>query len=351
MNAYRNLGMNNSQLSKNLEKLSSGYRINRAGDDAAGLAISEKMRAQISGLDQAQKNAQSGINLIQTAEGALTEVHDMLNRMVTLSTQAANGTYSSNDQQKIQAEVNALTAYWFDDVLTAKVDGEYKFVKIQLNVFGDAIDENGAPTPCVNWTTAIDNVRVLYVEDGVEIPDPNFAEITSESKTAGYAKMGKTVKASITAKGDGLTYQWFVKNDGASKYTKSSITSATYSIKMSDKVKGRRVYCVVTDKYGNSVQSKTFILRESVSILTAPKSAKAAIGKTVKVSVKASGDGLTYKWYVKDKGASKYTVSKIKSSTYSVKMTSKVNGRRLICYVYDKYGNKVQCETVTLKKK
>ena len=109
MNAYRNLGMNNSKLSKNLEKLSSGYRINRAGDDAAGLAISEKMRAQIAGLDQAQKNAQSGINLVQTAEGALTEVHSMLNRMVTLATQAANGTYNTEDQQKIQSEIDALT--------------------------------------------------------------------------------------------------------------------------------------------------------------------------------------------------------------------------------------------------
>ena len=108
MNAYRNLGINNGALSKNLEKLSSGYRINRAGDDAAGLAISEKMRAQIAGLDQAQKNAQSGINLVKTAEGALTEVHDMLNRMTTLATQAANGTYENSDRDKLQAEVNAL---------------------------------------------------------------------------------------------------------------------------------------------------------------------------------------------------------------------------------------------------
>ena len=108
MNSYRNLGINNGALSKNLEKLSSGYRINRAGDDAAGLAISEKMRAQIAGLDQAQKNAQSGINLVKTAEGALTEVHDMLNRMTTLATQSANGTYTNTDRDKLQAEVNAL---------------------------------------------------------------------------------------------------------------------------------------------------------------------------------------------------------------------------------------------------
>ena len=96
MNAYRNYNNNTSALSKNLEKLSSGYKINRAGDDAAGLAISEKMRAQITGLETAQKNAKDGISLVQTAEGALTEVHDMLNRMVELATQAANGTYDNN---------------------------------------------------------------------------------------------------------------------------------------------------------------------------------------------------------------------------------------------------------------
>ena len=93
MNAYRNLSLNSSALNKNLEKLSSGYKINRAGDDAAGLAISEKMRSQITGLTMAKKNAKDGISMVQTAEGALTEVHDMLNRMVELATQAANGTY------------------------------------------------------------------------------------------------------------------------------------------------------------------------------------------------------------------------------------------------------------------
>ena len=109
MNAYRNYTTNNSALGKNLEKLSSGYKINRAGDDAAGLAISEKMRAQITGLDVAQKNAQDGISLVQTAEGALTEVHDMLNRMVELATQSANGTYENEvDRENLQSEVSEL---------------------------------------------------------------------------------------------------------------------------------------------------------------------------------------------------------------------------------------------------
>ena len=109
MNAYRNYTNNTSALSKNLEKLSSGYKINRAGDDAAGLAISEKMRAQITGLDKAQDNAKDGISLVQTAEGALTEVHDMLNRMYELAEQSANGTYESGtDRVQLQKEVNQL---------------------------------------------------------------------------------------------------------------------------------------------------------------------------------------------------------------------------------------------------
>ena len=108
MNAYRNYSTNTSALSKNLEKLSSGYKINRAGDDAAGLAISEKMRMQITGLDKAQDNAKDGISLVQTAEGALTEVHDMLNRMAELATQSANGTYTDGDRTKLDLEVKQL---------------------------------------------------------------------------------------------------------------------------------------------------------------------------------------------------------------------------------------------------
>ena len=109
VNAFRQLGMNNSQVSKSLEKLSSGYRINRAGDDASGLAISEKMKAQIKGLETASANSQDGISLIQTAEGALTEVHDMLNRMVELAGKAANGTMDNDvDRAALQKEVDAL---------------------------------------------------------------------------------------------------------------------------------------------------------------------------------------------------------------------------------------------------
>ncbi len=108
INSYRNLGINQSGLNKNLEKLSSGYRINRAGDDAAGLAISESMRSQINGLNQATKNAQDAVGLIQTVEGALTETHSMLQRLTTLASQSANGTYNSVARGNLQLEVKQL---------------------------------------------------------------------------------------------------------------------------------------------------------------------------------------------------------------------------------------------------
>lgn len=109
LNTHRQLGMNNANASKNLEKLSSGQKINRAGDDAAGLAISEKMRGQIRGLDMATKNSQDGISLIQTAEGALNETHSILQRMRELTVQAGNtGTQESDDLKAIQDELNSL---------------------------------------------------------------------------------------------------------------------------------------------------------------------------------------------------------------------------------------------------
>jgi flagellin len=124
LNAHRQLGNNNTSVGKSLEKLSSGYRINRAGDDAAGLAISEKMRAQITSLDTAQKNANDGISLIQTAEGALTEVHSMLNRMVELSMQSANGIYD-------------------DDVDRKNLNEEFSQLKEEINRIADTTTFNG----------------------------------------------------------------------------------------------------------------------------------------------------------------------------------------------------------------
>jgi flagellin len=109
-NANRQLGITTSAQAKSTEKLSSGYRVNRAGDDAAGLAISEKMRSQVRGLDKASANAQDGISLIQVAEGALNEAHSILQRMNELATQAANDTNTSMDRSQIAKEINQLTS-------------------------------------------------------------------------------------------------------------------------------------------------------------------------------------------------------------------------------------------------
>src|SRR5256885_10489739 len=107
---HRQLQISSGAASKSMEKLSSGYRINRAADDAAGLAISEKMRGQIGGLDQAQRNAQDGVSLVQTAEGSLNEVHSMLQRIRDLKVQYSNGTLAADDKTAISAEVKQLGA-------------------------------------------------------------------------------------------------------------------------------------------------------------------------------------------------------------------------------------------------
>src|SRR3954466_11956101 len=132
-NAHRQLEATSSKLSKSMERLSSGYRINRAADDAAGLAISEKLRAQVSGLAQAQRNAQDAISLVQTAEGAMSEVHSMLQRVRDLAVQYNNGTLASADKSAILGEVSQLR----DEI--RRIGGDTKFNDIALLTGGATI--------------------------------------------------------------------------------------------------------------------------------------------------------------------------------------------------------------------
>ena len=131
LNTYRQYNTNTVSTNKSMEKLSSGSRINRAADDAAGLSISEKMRSQIRGLTQATRNAQDGVSFIQTAEGALSEVSDMLTRMKELTTQVANGTYSVEDQKNIGSEMKALGQAVTDIYVNTKFNGSQVFGKQQ----------------------------------------------------------------------------------------------------------------------------------------------------------------------------------------------------------------------------
>lgn len=137
LNTHRNLSFNNTEASKNLEKLSSGYKINRAGDDAAGLAISEKMRGQIRGLDMASKNAQDSISLIQTAEGALNETHAILQRMRELSVQSANDTNVSSDRAALQLEIKSLA----EEITRISTDTEFNTQKLLDGTFGGKVGD------------------------------------------------------------------------------------------------------------------------------------------------------------------------------------------------------------------
>ena len=199
MNAYRNYSNNTSALSKNLEKLSSGYKINRAGDDAAGLAISEKMRAQITGLEGAQSNAKDGISLVQTAEGALTEVHDMLNRMYSLAEQSANGTYENEtDRAQLQKEVTQLK----DEI--NRIADSSNFNGIQL-LDGSMTAAEGATS-----VTGLDGAAVTAAGGAAFTQDLTFTGTVTDGSTVSMEvkyldKDGKAQTATVTFAGKATT--------------------------------------------------------------------------------------------------------------------------------------------------
>ena len=219
MNANRMLGLTTGSLSKSTEKLSSGYRINRAADDAAGLTISEKMRKQIRGLDQASTNAEDGVSAVQTAEGALTEVHSMLQRMNELAVQASNGTNSTSDRQAIQDEIS------------------------QLNTEIDRVAE----------TTKFNEIYLLKGDDGTK-------NVTMKGHDAG-------LKGTLT---DGATEATFTLDEGALDYGKKvTIGGKEYTIGATD-AKAKQLikqtaywkitisidgYSYDLDKYGNVFKS------------------------------------------------------------------------------------------------
>ena len=212
MNAYRNYTNNTSALSKNLEKLSSGYKINRAGDDAAGLAISEKMRAQITGLETAQKNAKDGISLVQTAEGALTEVHDMLNRMVELADQSANGTYDNEtDRANLQKEVQQLK----DEINRIADSANFNGIKL-LDGSMDAEGIGGGANMSVNFGS------VTAYEAGVSNADPTFSVSLDGLSLKANASSGSLV---LNVGGQNIT----LKFSGATKGSAVSLASLKLS--------------------------------------------------------------------------------------------------------------------------
>ena len=244
MNSNRMLGLTTASQAKSTEKLSSGYKINRAADDAAGLSISEKMRKQIRGLTQASSNAQDGISAVQTAEGALTEVHDMLQRMNELAVKAANGTNSSDDRQYIQDEVNQLveeidrvsTTTKFNETYLLKGNGEATTKTLKAKSAGFEGTWSGLGTGTATFT-----MDELKVGDEVTIAGKKYS-VSGDADAVLKSATGKdTLANGDTVEIDGTTY----KVAGATDAKKNEITL--------DDLKGK-----LTANKTHSVNGKTY---------------------------------------------------------------------------------------------
>ena len=232
LNSSRQLGVNNGAVSKSLEKLSSGYRINRAGDDAAGLAISEKMRAQIKGLTAASDNSQDAISLVQTAEGGLQEVHSMLNRMQELATKSANGTYTDDvDRRALQDEVSAL--------------------KDEINRISDGTDFNGIKL-LDGSMGAGSSGKVLDVTGTTNVA----GEIAGNTKFTLSAPEGYTVDVTAAAKGTANSATWVgnkltitLNGDKSKTYTQQDIDNLIKNASGSPKDSGVKVELTIDKSF------------------------------------------------------------------------------------------------------
>lgn len=278
LNTYRQLTVNNSATSKSLEKLSSGYRINRAGDDAAGLAISEKMRGQIRGLNMASKNAQDGISLIQTAEGALNETHSILQRMRELAVQSANGTNTDDDREELQKEIEQLKS----EINRISNDTEFNTLKL--------LDGSIANTADVDTTNAAHLGEVEVINDNISagdytvnivdltinktVDDAGATNITAVNFAASETvEMGKyTVEVSDGT--DTGKFALTLKNEaGKVIATTDNVENNATSVDLGDftltintgLVKGTAKFTIsasfkatVSDADGNEIESKTF---------------------------------------------------------------------------------------------
>lgn len=227
MNANRMLGITTGQQAKSSEKLSSGYRINRAADDAAGLTISEKMRKQIRGLDQASTNAQDGVSAVQTAEGALTEVHSMLQRMNELATQASNGTNSQADRDAIQDEIDQLNTEIdrvaettkFNEIYLLKGDSGKKTINMEAHDAGlkGTLVDNGDGTA----SFAMD---ALAAGDKVSIGGKEYTiGSTADEAKALYAGVAVNGSETVTVNGTEYTVQDTTPDTVAGEISKADL--------------------------------------------------------------------------------------------------------------------------------
>ena len=297
MNANRMLNVTTGQQAKSTEKLSSGYRINRAADDAAGLTISEKMRKQIKGLDQASTNAQDGVSSVQTAEGALTEVHSMLQRMNELAVQASNGTNSEDDRQAIQDEISQLTTEIdrvaettkFNEIYLLKGDksGTTKTNTVAAHDAGLA----GKLSESVDGKTTF-TADALAVGDKVTIAGKEYTLVDS-ADTADYTDLnGFTAQAGDKLTKDGETYTYV---DAAGTTPAGQTAAAAGWFKDSNTGTGADTVTVAAgDKLTRSGKTTTFMGNTAAATTAKTLSEAQAEIKKAAANSKVTIDGKEY---------------------------------------------------------
>ncbi|WP_028783867.1 flagellin [Thalassobacillus devorans] len=273
LNTYRQLGAANNAQSNSMEKLSSGLRINRAGDDAAGLAISEKMRGQIRGLDMAQKNAQDGISMIQTAEGALNETHDILQRMRELATQSANDTNTATDRAELQKEVDQLseelsrignnTEFNTQNLLDGSFDGKFHIGANEgQNIFLDINDMRGNALGVAGNTTftetatpsgTTDFVNGTYTISGTDLKNADGA-VVATTDDGGTTWTSSTNSETITFQNDVDSGQIVIKDEeatGTAEFDNGGLQAGDYTLNFSSGAS------TITDANGKTIATSS----------------------------------------------------------------------------------------------
>ena len=338
MNSNRMLCITTKSQSKSTEKLSSGYKINRAADDAAGLSISEKMRKQIRGLTQASSNAQDGISAVQTAEGALNEVQDMLQRMNELAVKAANGTQSEDDRSYIQNEIDQLTTEIDRVAETTKFNETYLLKGDQNNekayTYSYATATGKAATATMSTDTSNQGSKITAMTFKATASADEQNEVAKLIRDQGINVQYSSKESTNTGK---VVNSATVSLNGTDKYTVTNTADNNYSIK---DAKGNEIATFTLDNGNLGEQDKAQAFTAGTETFTA---SKATAGYK---------DGDTVKYYDKDgNGIPENALSKYFSSTTNAAGTVSSTVKADAPLVYDALGNKIDAAVADISAK
>ena len=338
MNSNRMLGITTKSQAKSTEKLSSGYKINRAADDAAGLSISEKMRKQIRGLTQASSNAQDGISAVQTAEGALNEVQDMLQRMNELAVKAANGTQSEDDRSYIQNEIDQLTTEIDRVAETTKFNETYLLKGDQDNekayTYSYATATGKAATATMSTTASTKGSKITTMTFKTTASADEQNEVAKLIRDQGINVQYSSKDSATTGK---VVNSATVSLNGTDKYTVTNTTGNDYSIK---DAKGNEIATFTLENAKLGEKDKADAITPGTETFTA---SKATAGYK---------DGDTVKYYDKDgNGIPENALSKYFSSTTNAAGTVSSTVKADAPLVYDALGNKIDAAVADISAK